>query len=59
MGNCLFPKFPEPPTVSPEAAASKHALKPEQQIWSGKDGLFPALLGKNGAWLMLGIRMVG
>lgn len=26
---------------------------------SGKDGLFPALLGEDGAWFVLGIRVVG
>lgn len=35
------------------------ALKPGASAVSGKDGLFPALLGEDGAWFVLGVRMVG
>lgn len=35
------------------------ALNPGKRTGSGKDGLFPTLLRKDGAWLVLGIRVVG
>lgn len=35
------------------------ALNPGASAVSGKDGLFPALLGEDGAWFVLGVRMVG